>query len=104
MDVLIAAKAPLQPRNVYGGTVLVSTVYGAVQSAAPSEYVKTFERLIAADVDLAAVNYVTGSHIHRGSTASRLGARSLRMNTQAIVRPDIKRVSPRPISVNPLAL
>jgi hypothetical protein len=60
MEVLIRAKAPLETRNVYGGTVLDSTVYGAVHSAAPADYVPTLERLIAAGADLAAVDSVTG--------------------------------------------
>ena len=60
MAVLIAAAAPLEARNIYGGTVLDSTVYGAVHSGAPAGYVPTLERLIAAGADLAAVDYLTG--------------------------------------------
>ena len=60
MEVLILAKAPLEARNAYGGTVLDSTVYGAVHSAAPADFVPTLERIIAAGADLSVVDYQTG--------------------------------------------
>ena len=62
MEVLILAKAPLEARNAYGGTVLDSTVYGAVHSAAPADYVPTLERIIVAGADLSVVDYQP----HRG--------------------------------------
>ncbi len=76
MAVLIAASAPLEARNIYGGTVLDSTVYGAVHSGAPADYVPTLERLIVAGADLDAVDYLTGIEVidavlrrHRRSSA-----------------------------------
>jgi len=59
---LIRHGAPLEARNRWGGTVLSSTVFLALQRPAQAAlYVPVLERLIAAGADVRAVERPTGN-------------------------------------------
>ena len=56
MDLLLTARAPLEVRNVWGGTVLDSTVYFAMhQPIAGADYPRVIDRLLEAGADLRAL-------------------------------------------------
>jgi hypothetical protein len=57
MDLLVARRAPLEARNVWGGTVLDSTVYFAMRQPVPRvDYPRVIERLLMAGADVRAVD------------------------------------------------
>jgi hypothetical protein len=56
---LLAAKAPLETKNMYGGTVLGTTVWSAINEPRPGQ-LENIEQLIRAGANLAAVDYPTG--------------------------------------------
>ena len=62
MNLLTQRGAPLEATNQWGGTVLDSTVYFALQHPADwPHYATVLERLIAAGADMGAVTYPTGN-------------------------------------------
>jgi len=62
--ILTRRGAPLEVRNRWGGTVLSSTVWFALQpSAEGSSYVAVLELLIAAGADVGAVDHPTGNAV-----------------------------------------
>jgi ankyrin repeat protein len=62
VELLTARGAPLEGRNMWGGTVLSSTVYlAARQPAASSRYSSIMDTLIDAGADIRAVTYPTGT-------------------------------------------
>ena len=59
MRLLLAAKVPLETLNMYGGTVLGTTVWSAIHEPRPGQ-LENIEILIRADANLAAIDYPTG--------------------------------------------
>ena len=53
VELLIARGAPLEVRNVYGGTVLGQTLWCAGHASDPDVYVPIIERLLAGGAQLA---------------------------------------------------
>ena len=59
MRLLLGAKVPLETLNMYGGTVLGTTVWSAIHEPRPGQ-LENIEILIRADANLAAIDYPTG--------------------------------------------
>jgi ankyrin repeat protein len=59
VELLIERGAPLETRNRWGGTVLDSTIFFAMQHR--TEHLAVIERLIAAGADVGAATYPTGN-------------------------------------------
>jgi len=60
VNLLIKWKAPLEQKNMYGGTVLDCTVWSAINERRP-DHLKIIEALIDAGAIVSAVDYPTGS-------------------------------------------
>jgi ankyrin repeat protein len=74
-ELLTERGAPLEARNRWGGTVLASTLYFALQRQRDwVRYSATIEVLIAAGAELSAVTYPTGNN-RADELLKRLGAR-----------------------------
>ena len=70
---LLAANAPLETLNMYGGTVLGTTIWSAINEPRPGQ-LENIEQLICAGANLAPIDYPTGDagvdqvlrrHFHR---------------------------------------
>ena len=71
LDVLLSRRAPMEARNVYGGTVLGAAVWASTHvdgvfrpgGFAPADHVAIIERLIAAGARIDAVGYPSGNRV-----------------------------------------
>ena len=59
MRALVGAKAPLETKNAYGGTVLDCAAWSALHEPKP-DHVAVIEALLKAGADVRAVRYLTG--------------------------------------------
>jgi hypothetical protein len=71
---LLTHDADLEVTNVYGGTVLGTVVWAAVNADTGVDYVAVVERLIAAGADVARASFPSG-HAAIDDVLRRSGAR-----------------------------
>lgn len=74
VKLLIERKAPLEQRNMYGGTVLGCTVWSAINEARP-DHIAIIEALLAAGANIEEAGYPTGDE-RIDEVLRRHGARS----------------------------